>query len=99
MKSDYVIGRAVEISLTHSGNWVACSFGSEPNGVDVETDATDALEIAEHFFTAAEFETLSALTGAASAVSQAIFVLKIPLLRLRTVLIKFSLALKVMPTT
>lgn len=61
----YVVGRAVEISLTHSGNWVACSFGSEPNGVDIETDTTDALEIAEHFFTAAEFETLNALTGAA----------------------------------
>ena len=39
-----------EISLSHAGHWVVCSVGEVKSGVDVETDSTDALEIAGRFF-------------------------------------------------
>ena len=51
----------VEISLSHSGDWVVCSAGEVPSGVDVESDSTDALEIAERFFLPSEFEKIISL--------------------------------------
>ena len=59
----YIIGNLLEISLSHSRNWVACSFGEFPNGVDIENDSRDALEIAKNFFTADEYKNLCALNG------------------------------------
>ena len=41
---------SIEISLSHAGDWVVCSFGNKKSGVDVEIDSTDAEEIAEKFF-------------------------------------------------
>lgn len=58
----YVVGKFFEISLSHSGNWVACSFGNVPNGIDIETDSRDALEIAKNFFTAEEYKILCGLS-------------------------------------
>ncbi len=58
----YVVGNFFEISLSHSGNWVACSFGNVPNGIDIETDSRDALEIAKNFFTGDEYKILSELS-------------------------------------
>lgn len=51
----------VEISLAHAGNWVVCSLGEIKNGVDVEIDSTDALEIAENFFLPKEFNKIISL--------------------------------------
>lgn len=59
----FVVGKFFEVSLSHSGNWVACSFGEVPNGVDIETDSRAALEIAENFFTADEYKNLCELSG------------------------------------
>lgn len=59
----FVAGNFLEVSLSHSGNWVACSFGKVPNGIDVEIDSRDSLEIAKHFFTAEEYKTLCELSG------------------------------------
>lgn len=57
----YVVDDSTEISLSHSGNWVACSLGDAPNGIDIETDSTDALEIAKYYFTQTEYQNLCAL--------------------------------------
>ena len=51
----------VEISLSHAGDWVVCTVGEVPSGVDVEIDSTDALEIAERFFLPSEFEKIISL--------------------------------------
>ena len=59
----FIVGNWLEISLSHSGNWVACSFGEVPNGIDVETNSTDALEIAKNFYTADEYKNLCNLYG------------------------------------
>ena len=56
-------GNFFEISLSHSGNWVTCSFGNVPNGIDIEADSRDALEIAKNFFTAEEYKILCELSG------------------------------------
>ena len=59
----YVVGNFLEISLSHCGDWVACSFGEVPNGVDIENDSADALEIAKSFFPLAEYKILQKLDG------------------------------------
>ncbi|MCR5346616.1 MAG: 4'-phosphopantetheinyl transferase superfamily protein [Fretibacterium sp.] len=55
-------GEGLHFSLSHSGPWVACSLGTEPNGVDVEMDRRIRLDIARHFFLPEEYETLKALS-------------------------------------
>lgn len=60
----FVIGNLLEISLSHCGDWVACSVGNVPNGVDIENDTSAALEIAQNFFTADEYKNLCDLSGA-----------------------------------
>lgn len=45
-----------EISLSHAGNWIVCTFGEVESGVDVEVDSTGALEIAEKFFLPSEYD-------------------------------------------
>lgn len=42
---------------------MACSFGEVPNGVDIENDSRDALEIAKNFFPLAEYKILQKLDG------------------------------------
>jgi len=59
----FVVGNFFEISLSHCENWVACSLGDVPNGVDIESDSRDALEIAKNFFTAEEYKNLCALNS------------------------------------
>ena len=54
----HIFGLPVEISLSHAGDWVVCSFGEIKSGVDVEIDSTDALEIAEKFFLPSEFDKI-----------------------------------------
>jgi len=51
----------VEISLSHSGNWVVCSVGEIKSGVDVEVDSADAVKIAERFFLPSEYEKVISL--------------------------------------
>lgn len=58
----FLTGNFLEISLSHSKNWVACSFGKIPNGVDIESESSDALEIAKNFFTAEEYNVLRSLS-------------------------------------
>lgn len=60
----FLVGNFLEVSLSHSGDWVACSFGKCRNGIDIETDASNALEIAENFFTEDEYKILYDLKGA-----------------------------------
>lgn len=57
----HIFGLTVEISLSHAGDWVVCSVGEIKNGVDVEIDSSDALEIAERFFLPSEFEKIISL--------------------------------------
>ena len=59
----YVIGSALQISLTHSKNWAACSVGEVASGVDVEEDSIDELTLAEFFFTTREYQQLCNLNG------------------------------------
>ena len=61
----YVIGSALQISLTHSKNWAACSVGEVASGVDVEEDSIDELTLAEFFFTTREYQQLCNLNGRA----------------------------------
>ena len=58
----YIIGSSLQISLSHSRNWVACSIGSFSSGVDVEEDFSDALEIAKNFFSPNEYFLLNRLS-------------------------------------
>lgn len=51
----------VEISLSHAGNWVVGSVGTIKSGVDVESDSTDALGIAETFFLPSEYKKIISL--------------------------------------
>lgn len=51
----------VEISLSHAGNWIVCSVGTNLNGVDVEIDSTDAIEIAKNFFLPSEYKKIISL--------------------------------------
>ena len=51
----------VEISLSHAGDWVICSVGSQKSGVDVEVNSTDAEEIAEKFFLPSEYNKILSL--------------------------------------
>ena len=49
-------------SLSHSGEWVACSIGNLPNGVDVEVlNRKIDINIAKRFFLPNEFEILKYL--------------------------------------
>lgn len=57
----HIFGLPVEISLSHAGNWVVCSVGEVPSGVDVESDSADALEVVERFFLPSEFEKIISL--------------------------------------
>lgn len=57
----HIFGLPVEISLSHSGNWVVCSVGEVKSGVDVETDSEEALGIAKRFFLPSEFEKIISL--------------------------------------
>ena len=57
----HAVGSPWEISLSHSKHWAVCSVGKTPSGVDVEEDSSDALMIAEHFFTAQERRSLQRL--------------------------------------
>ena len=54
----FVVDGSLMISLAHSKNFVACSVGEVPSGVDVEEDFTDALAIAKNFFTAQEYQQI-----------------------------------------
>lgn len=63
----YVVDNRLMISLAHSANWAACSVGEVPSGVDVEEDFTDALTVAENFFTAQEYEQICKVDGWARA--------------------------------
>ena len=51
---------SLEISLSHSGPWAACSLGAAPSGVDVETDRRATLDIARRFFSEEEHLSLKA---------------------------------------
>ena len=57
----HVTDSRLQISLSHSKHWAVCSVGNIPSGADVEEASTDALAIAEHFFTAKEFQALRKL--------------------------------------
>ena len=59
----YVVDGSLMISLAHSDNWAACSVGEVPSGVDVEENFSDALTVAENFFTAQEYRQLCKLEG------------------------------------
>ena len=49
-------------SLSHSGEWVACSIGGYENGIDVEIlDRKIDINIAKRFFLKKEFEILKSL--------------------------------------
>ena len=61
----YLIDSALQISLSHSKNWIACSVGEVASGVDVEEDSIDELTLAEFFFTAREYQQLCKLNGRA----------------------------------
>lgn len=63
----YVVDSRLMISLAHSANWAACSVGEVPSGVDVEEDFTDALTVAENFFTAQEYQQVCNVNGWARA--------------------------------
>lgn len=63
----FVVDNSLMISLAHSANWAACSVGEVASGVDVEEDFTDALAVAENFFTAQEYRQLRELDGHALA--------------------------------
>ena len=63
----YVVDNRLMISLAHSANWAACSVGEVSSGVDVEEDFTDALTVAENFFTAQEYEQICKVDGWARA--------------------------------
>ncbi len=63
----HAVGSPWEISLSHSRHWAVCSVGETPSGVDVEESSSDALRIAEHFFTARERRTIQHLDGQARA--------------------------------
>ncbi|MBR0288530.1 MAG: hypothetical protein IJQ82_06080 [Selenomonadaceae bacterium] len=52
----FIVDGFLMISLAHSKNFVSCSVGKVPSGVDVEEDFTDALAIAKNFFTAQEYQ-------------------------------------------
>ncbi|MBR2209284.1 MAG: 4'-phosphopantetheinyl transferase superfamily protein [Synergistaceae bacterium] len=54
--------QGIFFSLSHSGDWVACSIGTSPNGVDVENiDRKADIRVAERFFLRNEFEILKSL--------------------------------------
>ncbi|MCR4819209.1 MAG: 4'-phosphopantetheinyl transferase superfamily protein [Fretibacterium sp.] len=59
-------GSGLHLSLSHSGFWAACTLGTEPNGVDVETARRIDLNIARHFFLPEEYEKLIALSSNAT---------------------------------
>lgn len=51
---------SLEISLSHSGPWAACSLGDAPSGVDVESDRRVTLDVARRFFSEEEHLALRA---------------------------------------
>lgn len=57
----HIANLPVEISLSHAGNWIVCSIGTNLSGVDVEFDSTDALEIAQNFFLPSEYKKIISL--------------------------------------
>ena len=57
----YIKNIPAEISLSHAGNWVVCSVGTQKSGVDVEINCEDYLEIAQNFFLPKEFEKIISL--------------------------------------
>lgn len=59
----YVANSDIQISLSHSKNWIACSVGTFANGIDVEEDVSDVLEISERFFAPQEHTLLKKLHG------------------------------------
>lgn len=59
----WILNSPLQISLSHSRNWVACSIGTAKSGVDVEEDFSGALEIAKFFFAPQEYFSLSRLQG------------------------------------
>ncbi|MBQ4404456.1 MAG: 4'-phosphopantetheinyl transferase superfamily protein [Selenomonadaceae bacterium] len=61
----YVLNSALQISLSHSENWAACSVGEVASGIDVEEDSRDELALAEIFFTTREYHQLCKLNGRA----------------------------------
>ncbi|MBR1419327.1 MAG: 4'-phosphopantetheinyl transferase superfamily protein [Synergistaceae bacterium] len=46
----------LHFSLSHSGNYIALSIGTRPNGVDIETRANIDLNIAKRFFLEHEYK-------------------------------------------
>lgn len=59
----WLVNSPLQISLSHSSNWVACSISAARNGVDVEENFSDALEIAKSFFAPTEYLLLQRLYG------------------------------------
>lgn len=59
----YIADCDLQISLSHSRNWIVCSVGNFASGVDVEEDFSDALEIALNFFSYREYLSLKYLHG------------------------------------
>lgn len=59
----YIAECGLQISLSHSRNWIVCSVGNVASGVDVEEDFSDALEIALNFFSYREYCSLKYLSG------------------------------------
>ena len=52
----------IYFSLSHSANWVACSIGSEINGVDIEIISSHAkLEIVRRFYLPNEYDAIKFL--------------------------------------
>ena len=60
----YIADSDLQISLSHSRNWIVCSVGNVTSGIDVEEDFSDALEIALNFFAYREYFLLKCLHGA-----------------------------------
>lgn len=51
----FVADSNLQVSLSHSRNWITCCVSSESVGVDVEEDFSDALDIAQNFFAPQEY--------------------------------------------
>ena len=59
----WILNSPLQISLSHSRSWAACTVGTVKSGVDVEEDFSDALETAKFFFAPQEYFSISRLQG------------------------------------
>lgn len=59
----YIANCSLQISLSHSRNWVACSLGEISSGIDVEEDFSVAIDVSKAFFAPNEYFLLKKLRG------------------------------------